>query len=93
MGRTVEELLGVISSRELTEWIAFDQVEPFGDRRGDLQAGVVAATVANVNRAKGARAYNVTDFVPEYGRKDEEVDAEALTMQQVGLWRALSKGT
>ncbi len=89
MGRTVEELLGAISSHELTEWIAFDQVEPFGDRRGDLQAGVVAATVANVNRAKGARAYHVTDFVPEYGKKDEEVDAEALTLQQIGLWRAL----
>lgn len=89
MGRTVEELLGAISSRELTEWIAFDQVEPIGDRRGDLQAGVVAATVANVNRAKGARAYLVTDFMPEYGRKEVAVDADALVSQQVGLWQAL----
>ena len=50
---------------------------------------MVAATVANVNRPKGARAYHVTDFVPEYGKKDEEVDGEALTLQQLGMWRAL----
>jgi hypothetical protein len=92
MGRTVEELLGVISSRELSEWMAFDQVEPIGGRRGDLQAGVVAATVANVNRAKGQRAYDVTDFVPEYGRKAETMDADALVTQQLGVWQALKGG-
>lgn len=85
----MEELLGAISSRELTEWMAFDQVEPIGGRRGDLQAGVVAATVANVNRAKGSREYRVTDFVPVYGKREEVIDAESLVLQQVGLWQAL----
>jgi hypothetical protein len=89
----VEELLGEISSRELTEWFAFDQVEPIGGRRGDLQAGVVAATVANVNRAKGSREYRITDFVPEYGKREETIIAEALVMQQVGLWNALKSRT
>lgn len=92
MGRTVEELLGVMSSRELSEWMAFDQVEPIGGRRGDLQAGVVAATVANVNRAKGQRAYAVTDFVPEYGHRQETLDADALVTQQLGIWQALKGG-
>jgi hypothetical protein len=92
MGRTVEELLGEISSRELSEWMAFDQDEPIGGRGGDLQAGVVAATVANVNRANGQRAYDVTDFVPEYGHREEVVDTDALVVQQLGVWQALNGG-
>lgn len=72
--------------------MAFDRVEPIGGRRGDLQAGVVAATIANVNRAKGQRAYDVTDFVPEYGGRQETIDADALVTQQLGMWQALKGG-
>ena len=67
MGRTVRELLGSMDSHELTEWMAFDQVDPVGGRRGDYQAAVVASTVANANRGKGQRVLTPNDFVLEYG--------------------------
>lgn len=66
---TVRSLLAEMDSRELTEWMAYDLVEPFGDGRGDVQAGVIASTIANVHRSKNARPYRPTDFVPRYGEQ------------------------
>lgn len=65
---TVAELLGRIGSRELSEWMAFDSLEPFGEERADLRAGIVAATVANVNRdpKKQRTPYAPQDFLPKF---------------------------
>ena len=62
------ELLDRVSSAELTEWMVFYRMEPFGMERGDLQAGIVAATVANVNRdpKKQKRAWEPADFMPQF---------------------------
>ncbi len=38
------------TSREVTEWMAYYQLEPRGEDRGDLRAGSIAAAVYNVNR-------------------------------------------
>lgn len=65
---TVAELLSRMSSAELTEWMAFEKVEgPIGPARGDVQAAVVAMTVANVNRGK-RRPFKLSDFVPTWDR-------------------------
>lgn len=83
MGRTVRELLGEMDSRELTEWMAFDRVEPIGGRRSDFQAAIIASTVANSNRGKG-RALKPDDFVPEYGAPETTTNSlEAWVSQRV----------
>lgn len=72
---TVGELLARISSRELSEWAAFERVEgPLGGTRGDVQAAVVAATVANANRPKNKSAAKVTDFLPDWGQRRDTPD-------------------
>lgn len=64
---TVQELLARISSRELTEWMEYYQMEPFGQERADLQAGVVASVVANVNRnSKSSKTWNPSDFMLQF---------------------------
>ena len=45
-------------------------MDPFGDERADLRAGIVAATVANVNRAKG-KPLSPSDFMPDFGQKHD----------------------
>ncbi len=60
----VRELLARVGSDELTEWMAFYQLEPFGDMRADLRSGVVAATFANAHRTKDARTFTPEDFMP-----------------------------
>lgn len=63
---TVEEMLARMSSHELTEWMAYAHLEPFGDERGDLRAGIVASTIANVNRdpKRTPEPFRPEDFMP-----------------------------
>ena len=65
MGRTVAELELSLGSAELSEWIAFYELEPFGPRRDNYHAGMIAAMIANSNRAKGAKAVSPSDFMLE----------------------------
>ena len=64
---TVREAQMRISSQEFTEWMAFARLHPFGEWRADLRAGIVASTIANVNRGKG-KAYKPSDFMPDFKR-------------------------
>ena len=62
---TVKELLERIDSKELSEWAAYHSLEPFGYLRSDLQAGIVASTMANCNRTKNSqKAFTPIDFMP-----------------------------
>jgi hypothetical protein len=65
---TVAELLSRTTSRELSEWMVYYELEPFGEERGDLRAGIVASTVANVNRdpKKQKKPYSPQDFLPKF---------------------------
>lgn len=60
------ELLARATSRDLTELMAYYEMEPFGPWRGDLAAGIVASTIANVYRKKGAPAFKPEDFMPKF---------------------------
>lgn len=61
---SVAECQQRISSAEFAEWIAFAQVDgPWWAERGDLQAGIVASTLANIHSRKGRR-YTARDFMP-----------------------------
>lgn len=77
---TVGELLGRIGSRELTEWMAYYALEPFGAERGDLQAGIVAATVANVNRDKKKQREPFTpqDFMPDWEKSARKREGRSM---------------
>lgn len=59
------ELLDTISSRELTEWQAYAQLEPFGEERADLRSATNTMVLANANRdpKKQARPYTIEDFM------------------------------
>lgn len=70
----VAELLDRISSRELTEWMAFYGVEPFGSRAEYYGHAIVAKTVADVNRKKGTKAYDIEDFIPKFEQEIQTVD-------------------
>lgn len=59
---TRKRLLEEIDSEELTEWIAFDWIEPLPDpwAIGAQQA----ALFANAHSGKGARRFRAKDFIP-----------------------------
>jgi hypothetical protein len=70
LGMPVRELLQRIGSDEITEWMAFYQMEPFGDMRADLRSGVIASTFANANRTKHTRPFTPEDFMPFVDRPE-----------------------
>ena len=41
-------------------------MEPWGEQRADLRAGIVASTMANLWRSKGEPS-KPSDFMPEFG--------------------------
>ena len=50
-------------------WVTYSEVEPFGEERADLRAGIIASIIANVNRdPKKGKAYQPTDFMPKFGK-------------------------
>ncbi len=72
LGKTVGELLTVITSEELTEWAAYDRMEPFGLIRGDLHAAMVAHVIANVNAKKG-HSFKISDFLLSFDKQEPQV--------------------
>lgn len=65
---SVGELLRRMSSRELTEWMAFFSLEPWGTEVEDWRAGLIASTVANSYRdpKRRRKPYEPSDFMPRY---------------------------
>ena len=49
--------------------MAFYRIDPWGQERADLRAGVIASTVANCLSDK---PWKPSDFIPKYGPQPEE---------------------
>lgn len=84
LGCTVEELLARISSKELTEWQAYEQVAGPVDigSRLDERFAMLASVVANVNRGKAQKPYRQEEFLPPWAQEDAaraRRDAPAMT--------------
>ncbi len=76
---TVRELLARIDSHELTEWMAFHNLRPFGEEQSDIRAGIVASTVANCSTVNGG--FKPSDFIPQYGEsRGPQSDADIKDM-------------
>ncbi len=58
------ELEDRITSEELTDWMGYYRIEPFGDMRADLRMGILAATYINSKRGRGKRPISPSKFMP-----------------------------
>jgi hypothetical protein len=89
LGKTVGQLLSEITSRELTEWMAYATLEPFGEQRADLRTGLLATVSALGHGAKYTPPHRwlATEDEPERVMSQEEIELEAMR------WVANSGGT
>lgn len=89
---TVRELLARVDSRELSEWMAYYRLEPWGTQVEDLRTGIVSATVANANRdpKKQRKPYSPKDFMPQWDKPGEQSPEEQLEI--IKMWHALMGG-
>lgn len=74
VGRMMREL----SSAELTEYMAFDSIDPIGEGRADLRAGIIAATVANHGMSPPRQPASPADFMPLQRAREPILAADAV---------------
>lgn len=55
-------MLKQMSSHLLTEWMAYYNLEPFGDELQDVHLARLTATLLNVNRKKGSNPIDPEKF-------------------------------
>jgi hypothetical protein len=60
----------------------FTSLEPFLSERVDIAGGIVAVTIANVNRGKGSKAFSLEDFLV-VKRSMQDADKKELTKDEL----------
>jgi len=75
------EMLARMPSSEFFEWMLLERLEPFGDRRGDVQVAMLASLIANIYRASGRSPYTMNDFLLKY--ETAAPKSAALTPEQL----------
>ena len=83
LGMPRAEMLTRMSSAEISEWIAFNSLEPFGSEASYFGHAIVASTVANASRSKGRQVFKAEDFVPKFERKKAQSINEMLQIAQM----------
>lgn len=73
-GCSVRELLARVDSRELTEWMGFERIEPFGADMDSFRNAQLCATVMNARvGVRNMRIAQARDFMPR-SRREMSVD-------------------
>jgi len=79
-----------MSSRELSEWLAFAQLDPLPDPH--LSAGLIAHTVAAANwSGKGSRP-KLEDYIPRGRYANQAIDADDAAERLIQQFGAIPKG-
>jgi len=75
-------------------WLNYAQIEPFGEERADLRAGIVASVVANaMGRKKGQRAFKPKDFIPQFQPRVVKTQTPDAIFEKLKVINALMGGT
>jgi hypothetical protein len=85
MGRTVGDLGAAMDSAELTEWLAFYDLEPWGCGVEDARTALVACLLANQWKGKDDKPAAFEDFLPDRGgeRAARQVRPEDMTPEEI----------
>lgn len=64
----MDALLDRLPAALFAEWQAYYSLEPWGEDRADLRAGIIASVTANVHRDAKRRpdAFTPQDFMPRF---------------------------
>jgi hypothetical protein len=64
----VDAMLDDMPGDLLYEWLAYYQIDPFGNERGDLQSAMIVSALANIHRDPKTqrKPYQPGDFMPQF---------------------------
>lgn len=69
-----------MSSTEFTDWIAYYQIEPFGDSRDDERIGTLIALMYNLYRKKGTKTLEWSDIFLPFDKRKPKTWQDQLTL-------------
>lgn len=64
LGMSVKRCQQEIDSDEFANWLAWYRIDPFGEQRSDLRAGIIASATLAPYRKPGSKAAKPEDFMP-----------------------------
>jgi len=77
-----------MSAKEFDDWLAYNELEPFGQARHELFHAQFFAMWANAHKKKGASSVRPKNFVLDFTPKPKVSNAELMRNQDM-LFRAL----
>lgn len=78
-----------MQSEELSYWMAYYGMFPWGEERADLRVAIQSSLIANVNRGKNARAFSPEDFMPKFNQPSSEAGKPKHTVDELASKFAL----
>lgn len=72
-----------MSYAEFVDWMAYYELDPFGEERADLRNAMAMALTANVNRdaKKQRKPFSATDFMPKFETQTEPTDWRVMKLK------------
>lgn len=64
-----------MSSRDISEAMAYERLQPFGDSREDYRAAMICHTMVSAQGLKkqGGGKFSISDFMPNFGAKEKSI--------------------
>lgn len=81
-----DELRKSLTSRQIAEWIAYANIEPFGSQHEELLHGIRCLLFAAANHKEGTEEPRLYDFCPSI--EEPEMTPEEI-MRNVKAWKEL----
>jgi len=77
------------------EWLAYYQIDPFGNERADYHAAMVVSTLANIHRDPKTQRqpYQPGDFMPQFEAQPERHQTVGQQLEIVKMLNAALGGT
>lgn len=71
--------------RLLREWMAYFELEPFGEERADVRNAIACMTTASASGMKknGGGKFSIKDFMPEFGKQQPKNVYDPITAKEI----------
>jgi len=78
-----------MSSREFTEWEAFNRISPGEPERSDLQSALICMVIANMLKGRKGRTFEIGDFLLRFKPKKVQARTQREIRLKFEQWRAM----
>ena len=74
-------MLDNLTSKQISEWEAYDRLDPIGEWREDFRLAYLSSLITNISISvhgkKGAKLTQPIDFMLEWGKEKKEIEKQS----------------